>query len=308
MGVLFAILTAIVFATNNVIVKKGAGRSKSNNGFYITVVMNAILLGIIFLGALLYRAEPFEPNKKAVLLFIIAGLFTTGLGRMTLYSSILRIGPSKASAVRNATPIFTVLFAMLILNETISLVPGIGMGLLIGGMLLAGYSFMRDSTRGKMTSEVDRKEEQKQLWSGYFLALGSAAIFGVGQGIRKQGLLELNDVFFGAWIGAMTALVFIILLQFIRGDFTKTVRGIKQDFNRYFFVAGTLTSIGPLFFFLAASYIQVSYVSAIAASEPLITAIVSALVIRNTEVITVGTWVTVGMIFAGTTLMAIYAT
>lgn len=308
MGVLFAILTAIVFATNNVIIKKGAGRSKSNNGFYITVVINAILLGIIFFGVLLYRAEPFAPNKKAVILFVIAGLCTTGLGRMTLYSSILRIGPSKASAIRNATPIFTLLFALFVLNETISLVPGIGMGLLIAGMLLAGYSFMRDGMRSKFTSAAARDQEQKQLWSGYFLALGSAAIFGIGQGLRKQGLLELDDVFFGAWIGAASSLVFIMILQLVRGDFTKTVRGIKQDFNGYFFIAGTLTSIGPLFFFLAASYMQIAYVSAIAASEPLITAIVSALVIRNTETITRGTWVTVGMIFIGTTLMAIYAT
>lgn len=307
MGVFFAVLTAIVFATNNVIVKKGAGNSRSNNGFYITVLMNAILLGIAFLIALLVRKEPFVVNWSSVPVFIIAGLFTTGLGRMTLYSSILRIGPSRASAIRNSTPLFTVLFAVVILNETITLLPGIGMILLIGGMLMAGYTFMRDQMRGKISIE-NHELDQKQLWSGYFLALASSFIFGIGQGLRKQGLLLMDDVFFGAWVGAVASLIFITLYQWGRGELATTVRGMKNDFNRHFFIAGTLTSIGPLCFFFAASFMQISYVSAIAASEPLVTTIVSALIIRNTETITRGTWVTVAMIFLGTTMMALFAT
>lgn len=307
MGVLFAVLTAVVFATNNVIIKKGAGNSRSNNGFYITVLMNTILLGLVFLIVLLVRQEPFVINWTAVPVFIIAGLCTTGLGRMTLYSSILRIGPSRASAIRNSTPLFTVLFAVLILNETITLLPGIGMMLLIGGMLMAGYTFMRDQMRGKISLE-DRELDQRQLWGGYLLALTSSFIFGVGQGLRKQGLILMDDVFFGAWIGAVASLVFLSLYQWGKGELGKTVRGVKADFNRYFFIAGTLTSIGPLCFFLAASFMQISYVSAIAASEPLVTTIVSALVIRNTETITRGTWITVVMIFLGTTMMALFAT
>src|SRR5699024_7385470 len=83
-------------------------------------------------------------------------------------------------------------------------------------------------------------------------------------------------------------------------------KSIREEFNVDFLIAGTLTSMGPLLFFLAAMNMQVSYVSAIAASEPLITTVVSALIIKNTEKITPVTWVTVGMIFVVTTIIALY--
>lgn len=307
MGVFFALLSALFFATNNVIIKKGSRGSKSNNGYFITVIMNSIILGIIFLITLLFRQTEFTIHWPAIPYFILAGLCTTGLGRMTLYSSILRIGPSQASAIRNSTPIFTTLFAIVVLHETISFVPGIGMLLLVGGMLIAGYGFMREQTRSGAI-EGAQSGADKQIWFGYGFAIFSSIIFGVGQGIRKQGLLEMNDAFFGAWIGALTSLVFIIISQLFRRKLIQTTKSIKEEFNVDFLIAGTLTSMGPLLFFLAAMNMQVSYVSAIAASEPLITTVVSALIIKNTEKITPVTWVTVGMIFIGTTIMALYTT
>ena len=305
MGVLFAILSACSFATNNVIIKKGARGSKSNNGFYITVLMNAILLGLCFFIAILVQKESFHISWNALPFFVLAGLCTTGLGRMTLYSSILRVGPSKASAVRNSTPVFTTLFAVIVLQEKISLIPGMGMMLLIGGVLIAGYGFMKDRNRSDDNYTGD--DLSKQAWIGYGLAIFSAAIFGIGQGLRKQGLNIMDDAFFGAWAGAVTSLIFIVLLQAGKGKLKKTIKGVKHDFNAYFLLAGALTSIGPLLFFLAASTLQVSYVSAIAAAEPLITTVVSAFVIKNQETITPGTWLTVLMIFSGTAIIALFA-
>ena len=305
MGVFFALLSALFFATNNVIIKNGARGSKSNNGYFITVIMNSIILGLIFFMTLLFRETAFTIHWQALPYFILAGLCTTGLGRMTLYSSILRIGPSQASAIRNSTPIFTTLFAIFVLHETISFIPGVGMILLISGVLIAGYGFMREQTR-MGTVGTEQHKADKQMWVGYGFALFSSVIFGIGQGIRKQGLLEMNDAFFGAWVGALTSLVFIIVSQWFRKNLIQTTKSIKEEFNVDFLIAGTLTSMGPLLFFLAAMNMQVSYVSAIAASEPLITTVVSALIIKNTEKITPVTWVTVGMIFVGTTIMALY--
>lgn len=305
MGVLFALLSACAFATNNVIIKKGARGSKSNNGFYITVLMNAVILGLIFFVAILIQKGTFSISWHALPFFILAGLCTTGLGRMTLYSSILRIGPSKAAAVKNVTPIFTTLFAIIILKETFTFMPALGMLFLVGGVLIAGYGFVRGHSRSNSISAEDI-EARKQAWTGYSLAIFSAAIFGVGQGFRKQGLNIMDDAFFGAWAGAVTSLIFIIVMQAVKGKLRETVIGVKNDFNAYFLIAGTLTSIAPLLFFMSASLLQVSYVSAIAASEPLITTIVSAFFIKNQETITPGTWVTVFMIFTGTAIIAIY--
>lgn len=307
MGVLFALLSSLVFATNNVIIKKGSRGSKSNNGFLITVLMNVIILAIIFFSVLIIKLDTFQITWRAIPFFVLAGLCTTGLGRMTLYSSIQRIGPSQASAVRNTTPVFTAIFAIFILQEHIAYIPGIGMVLLIGGMMISGYSFFRAQSKN-ISTEESQVNEKHQQWIGYALALFSAVVFGVGQGFRKQGLLIMDDAFFGAWLGSLTSLLFIIFIQITRGKIIEKIQEVKQEFNFDFFIAGVLTSLGPLFFFLAAMNMQISYVSAIAASEPLITTVVSALFIKNTETITPATWLTVAMIFTGTMLMAIYVT
>ncbi|TYR81324.1 DMT family transporter [Priestia megaterium] len=306
MGVVFAILSAVIFAVNNVIVKKGIRRDPhSDNGLFITVLMNVILLGVLCLIVIGISGWNLQISWKAILFFAIAGLCTTGVGRLTLFSSISYIGPSKASAIRNSTPIFTTVFALLFLGEEIALLPGIGMLLLLGGLLNEGYRFHKFEASNH-TQIHNTASPKRYQYVGFGLALFSAIIFGMGQGIRKQGLIEMNHAFFGAWVGTLASLVFVIIYQCVRREFTANVKKSFAFMNPYYVIAGVLTSLGPLFFFLAAQTIQVSYVSVIAAAEPLITVLISAVIFRGIESITMHTWVTITMMFFGTTLLAIY--
>lgn len=303
MGVFLAALSAFVFAINNVVVKKGQAESKhsGDTGLFITVFMNVIILGIVFFVAVLVREGAFHFSWTALLFFMIAGLCTTGLGRMTLFSSISYIGPSKASAIRNTTPIFTTIFALIFLNETITLFPGTGMILLLSGILYEGYRFFQSGN-----DLLFDQTQQKQQLVGYGLALLSAMIFGIGQGVRKQGLLELNDAFFGAWIGAVTSFIFLILYQSLRKGWRTNIVRSFTSLNPYYLLAGILTSIGPLLFFLAAQSIQISYVSVVAATEPLMTIIISTIFLKRQERITIHTWITIAMILLGTILMVMF--
>lgn len=197
MGVVFAILSAVMFAMNNVIVKKGIKRSPdSDNGFFITVLMNVILLGVLCFIVISIKGWDLQFSWKAILLFALAGLCTTGVGRLTLFFSISYIGPSKASAIRNSTPIFTTLFALFFLGESITLLPGIGMLLLLGGIFNEGVRLHLSRTTNHQSIDVHHATKaQRNSYVGLGLALFSAIIFGVGQGIRKQGLIEMDHAF-----------------------------------------------------------------------------------------------------------------
>ncbi|MGM7684720.1 DMT family transporter [Cytobacillus sp. Hm23] len=307
MGELYAVLSALMFAVNNVIIKKGIIRNNNtDNGFFITIFINVIFLGLLCLIAIAVKGWNIPFSWTSLIFFSLAGLCTTGIGRLTLFSSISYIGPSRASAIRNTTPIFTTLFAIFFLNETISLLPGVGMMLLMVGILNEGYSLRKTGTSHNqlIKSQESLQYENKQMF-GYGLAILSAITFGVGQGLRKQGLLTMDHAFFGAWVGAMTSLVFVLIYQSVRGNLTSSIKGSFNSLNPYYLLAGLFTSLGPLFFFLATQSIQVSYVSVITSTEPIITVLISGIFLKRTDSITIRSLITISMISIGAILMVV---
>src|SRR5690625_533995 len=112
MGIMLSFLTAIAFSSSHILVRKGIDQTEGkNNGFLITVIINALVLGLIFIIYAIVQKFNFHFSWPAVFFFILAGLLTTGLGRLTFFSSINLINPSRAAGIKNAAPIFTVLLA-----------------------------------------------------------------------------------------------------------------------------------------------------------------------------------------------------
>jgi drug/metabolite transporter (DMT)-like permease len=300
MGIVFAFLSALSFAIGNVVIRQGMDRSgDKENGFLITVVFNVVFLGLIFLIHWIWRGFIFHVTWSALFFFVLGGVLTTGIGRFVLFESIRRINSMRASAIKNGAPVFTVLFALLFLDETIGWIAVIGMLFLFLALFIQGFIFFRKSN----TKNGDNPKDPRE-WIGYLLAVLSALCFGLGQGVRKQGLLIVNDAFFGAWVGAVTSLVFIFIYEAVKGRLREKIHSSRTHLNRYFIAAGIMTCFGPLFFFLGASFTQVSYVSVVAAVEPILTVMISTYFLKGQERVTWSILVTIVMILVGTTLIS----
>jgi drug/metabolite transporter (DMT)-like permease len=245
-------------------IRKGFKRSShADTGFFMTIVFNVVVLAVIFLIIQIFTGFSFELSWTALLFFTVAGILTTGLGRLTFFGSITRIGPSSGSAIKNGSPIFTVIFAVLVLAESFSWTSIWGIMMLLGAILLQGITFVQLQKK-RMKEIVVTTEQQGDFhtqWVGYLLGMLSALSFGIGFGVRKQGLLFLNDAFFGALIGALTSLIFFLIYEGFRGQLILTIKRNFTVLNPYYLAVGIMTSFGSLFFFLGASHIQVAYVS-----------------------------------------------
>jgi hypothetical protein len=129
------------------------------------------------------------------LFFVLSGLLTTGLGRMSNFMAIPRIGPSRASAIKNSAPVFTLLFAFLVLGETICLVPAFGVALILLGIFVQGFVYFKlqrlQSAQQKHSAVRTSAISYEAM--GYLFILFSAMTFGVGYGVRKQAMIFLND-------------------------------------------------------------------------------------------------------------------
>ena len=301
MGVLFALLTGVTTAFFNIFVKKGMDQSNGQSmGFAITVLINVIVHSLIFIVVMTATGFSFEFSWESTGWFVLGGLFSTILGRYALLSSIQSIYPSRASALKNSTPLFTVLYAILILDEDFTPLSLIGLLLLFAVIVMQGVLTFRQSRL-----KVQKDQANTSEWTGYLLGIFAAFVFGLGQGFRKQGLLVHNEPIYGALMGSLIGLLVIVLYQLFKGTLMATVRENYRILNHNFIIAGVFLSLGPVFFFLAASLLQVSYVSVIAAVEPLITILLSALFLKGREKITPSLLIGAVLILIGITLISL---
>jgi uncharacterized membrane protein len=254
MGILFALITAFGFSFSNVFIRKGMEKSKADNGYFITVVINVVILG---LAALYYRIfiSNVPISLYGLLLFGLSGVFTTFLGRISLFMSFREIGPSRGVAIKNSAPLFTILFAVIFLHEYIRFLPFIGTLFVLLGLGIQGFFLVR-------LGSLHTSQEDSNLKKGYFLALFSALVFGVGQAIRKPGIEELPDPFFGAFFSSVIAIVLTVLYEWKKGVLKETATTQLTSINYFYYFSGIFTSLAMLSFFIAVTYIQVSYVAA----------------------------------------------
>ncbi len=88
----------------------------------------------------------------AILAF--SGIFALAVSYVVWYLSVRRVGNSKTAIYGNITPIFTVIFAFVLIGERISLWQGLGTLILLSGVYLtrSGYRFFKQKKQAQEKS------------------------------------------------------------------------------------------------------------------------------------------------------------
>ncbi len=294
----------------------------------ITTISNVTILSLIF-AIMGFRGYLPIWNTVGFLWFAASGLLTSFLGRSTLFTSIGLIGSSRAAAIKNTAPVFTVAVAVLFLSERLSLSATIGVGLAGLGLFLLVYEAFRNPGSGRERRDKDKGPAQvapnretvvedaapmfklsgsvvaSAVVVGTLIAVCSAVFFGLGQGIRKVGLEYMPDAFAGATIASWTALLSYLGTSVSRGRAATVFKASFTSFRPCFWLAGLTTTMGQLGFFVAITFIPVAHVSVIAASETLLTIFLAALLIGRAESISRQIMVAALLVFAGGAITAL---
>lgn len=250
--------------------------SPKDNGVLISILISVGLLAIIYVCVLLVRSDSLAWNTSAIIAFIVAGLLTTFLGRFTLFAGIRHIGSSRVVAIKNTAPLFTIAFALAFLGETISLIAGVGIVLILLGLYLTAFEQWKQSG-----ASLDAKKARLGL---IFAAL-AAFCFGTGQAVSKLGIQNMADPIFDSLLGTVAGLIGFSVLLTIQKKFKSTLAYQFQHFNLHYFWAGVCTTLAFLFFFISITYTKVSYASSIVATEPLLTLMFAYFFLKRQEVI-----------------------
>ena len=203
-------------------------------------------------------------NVSAAAWFATVGVFFPAVVTLLTFRSNEVLGPTITSAVSGTAPLFALLAAGLILGETIPAKAAIASAGVVLGVALISYR------RGDIRSQ---SAGWALLWP-----ISGAVVRGLAQAGAKAGLLLWPNPFAAGLIGYAVSTATVIGANQIgrSGKPPLTQRGVA-----WFALTGILNGGAVLLMYVALNNAPVSLVAPIVATYPLVTALVSAIVLRD---------------------------
>ena len=126
----YALLAAVSFGLNAVLVRKGMKESTP-----VTATLTVAAVQVTILSVMLLFDLP-ALNWTAMLYFVLAGFFAAILGRTMNYLSIDKLGVPISTSLTGTNPIFALIIAVLFLGESVSIATVLGTLLVVVGIAL----------------------------------------------------------------------------------------------------------------------------------------------------------------------------
>lgn len=310
MGELLAIAALIMFSVNIIVTKVASSRLDLGFGFMVSIAVNVLFSGLLVVAALPFREVPLEWHGRAFLFFLLAGIFSTFLGRWLFFKTIAILGPAKASAFQVSNPLFTVIIAWFLLGEILRPFELLAIFLIMFGLFLVSYlkpKSTAEETTGKITGQLlNLVWIAPMLNKGVLIALLSAVSYAVSNVLRGLGIRDWNEPILGALIGAVLGMILHMLFNYkIRNFFAQLKEADKKALYLYIF-SGMLTISAQSASIASMWYIPVSIANLITLSTPVIVTPVSYFLLKNEEGINWRTVAGIALVLAGISLIVLY--
>lgn len=273
-GPLLALLSAFCFACSNVFISKSPVGASDNRGVLVSILFTLAISSLAWLafegGATGGRAD--GRWLSGILWFALAGVFAVVLGRRFLYTSIRRLGVTRASAVKRLNPFFSVFLAFLLAGEAITAPDGAGMAL----VAVAFGMLIHRSFAARRAAEAGQPRPIEYAWG-----VGSALSYAAAYVLRKYGLAEVPAPAFGTMVSAAAGLGFFALAALFVPGRRRDFRHVFDGVDRWMVAAGCFISFGQISLFAALFYERISTVVMIASLETFVSAFLSVVVFRT---------------------------
>ena len=324
-GALLALGSAFSFSVNSILVRRGfadAGATAAQ-GAFITV-----LLGVPFgLAAVLATGQILNfglISLNGYLLLSGAGIVHFGIGRYCNYRGIAAIGASRAVTVQAVAVPYSILMAVVLLGERPTLLMYLAIALiLIGPSLMIERRPKRPAASSSSSPQPSSSSPQgtqgapagggesprveiRQL-EGYVFSLLAALAYGTSPILIRAAVQDGSGTAaigtFVAYVAASAVLTAGLALPAQR----ELVHAINFRYMRLFGGAGFSVFLAQLLRFFALSLADVSIVNPLMRTVGVFTLILSYLLNRRLEQITLGVVLGVLVSFGGAVLLIIGA-
>jgi len=263
---LLSIASAFCFALALVMQRFGLRSLSPMQGARISLLVSAI----IAIGLAIFVVDYARWNERSALLFALVGLFFPAGVTLLTYMANRRIGPSLTGALGNLTPIFAVLFAMILLREAPTVLQLAGLAAVSAGIALL---FIR---RGASVRAVT-------VWIMALPVVG-AVLRGLAQPVVKLGLEDWPEPFAVAAISFPVSAVLVLSLAHVVERRRARLAMPSDGRWRWFVAVGTCNSTAVILLYLALRHAPITQVAPIVACYPLFTVLMSRLAGDDQEI------------------------
>lgn len=255
-----AVLSSFCFGVALVTGRIGLRSIDARSGAAVSIPTATLLFALA--SPFMFDATDF--SATAALWFAVVGLFFPAMVTLLTFRSNEALGPTITGAVSGTAPLFALLAAGLLLGERVPVSAAVASAAILVGVAL--ISWKQNAVRPGFVGWA-------LLWP-----ICGALVRGFAQAGAKAGLLLWPNPFAAGLIGYSVSAATVIGVNQVgrlqRPRLTK--RGVA-----WFAVTGVLNGGAVLLMYAALNAAPVSLVAPVVATYPLITALVSALVLRE---------------------------
>lgn len=293
MGVAYALLAMVSFATNIIITRYAVTRMSVEAGFFIVLATNVLFPAALFAVELGARAAPYSWHWKGAGLFAIGGVIGTFLGRRFLFDTVKLLGPARASVFHSTAPAFALIGAWLLAGEFLGPYEIALMAVVWVGLWLTQP---RAGSVHAPSTQVLRK--------GLVAGLLTVAGFGFGNVLRGIAMRNWDEAALGTVVASLAALACQFLVTRHWASIGRQLRGADRTTVLLYIGCGVFTSLGSIFISLAMTRIEIALAVLVVHTTPLVIFPVSVWLLRNREELTARTVLGALLVLGGIAFLA----
>ncbi len=297
MGIVLGLTAGVCFSIASIFARFGMRLRERDDGLFMSVLVNLLILGAL---TLLVDMPAWDGTGVAAL--AVGGVLGTFGGRWANLRAIRLIGPSRANALLTGGPLVAAIGGWFVLDESISLLSGVG-----GAMVLFGiFRIVRSRTTAQTIQSLASSPPastppnlEKKASGGFAIALLAPVLFGLAFVVRKWGLDFYPTAVGGAFIGAVAGMSVQLLMDISTGQLGRRVSENLVNVPWLFVGAGLFTSAALLSQFFAFQYLPAWVVSLLQGTQVLWTLLIASIVLRREERIDASLILSIIIVFVG---------
>jgi len=296
-GIIFALLAAVLFAASNVFLRRGvSGAGESSSALVI-----AIFVGLgLFTSMMFFTGEwdkVWSLSAQGWVLLGGAGIIHFVIGRYLAYTSVQLIGANKAIAITRSNMLYAVIFGIFLLHEPLTIPLVVGVVCLTTGVTLV-------STEKQGANTIERSEPSGVLAKGVVYALIAGLLWGISGIPIKLAMAEIGSSLAGAFVSFIPPSIImagLLLRQQQREELAK----LSRSSLTFLVISSLLTSVSQLSRYTALSYSPVSLVQPLLSTNVLFLLLFSFLLNRHIEVFTMKVIIGIVVTVIGSVLLSL---
>ena len=272
----YAFQAALCFSIAHIFVRRGLDGSNALTGSVISLGTSTVIFWTLasLLAPLSLLSSP------AIGYFMAGGFFAPAIGQTLGYIGMERIGVARSSPIVNTSPMFSSVFAVLLLGEIWLAQNILGTCLVILGVVILSTS-----------RPASGKWQKKDVIYPVLAALA----FGISTTFRKTGLMTVHVPLLAAAVTVGTAFFVLLAIVWFKGG--RDILRFNQRSSSWLFAGAVINSAAILSFFSALNVGTIVRVEPLVASNPLLTILWASIFLRQFETLSwrviVGALVTV---------------